>query len=163
MSISRVMQACSGEHRLPKQLTSRERAARASPSRPYSSLRLDRIAAGREVHSAEGLRSSGGWQKQIRQRRNLYRPAPFASCPMMDARQLVDIMKKILLATVAIIAFAAPCFAAEPDKTVGQAPASGASSFYLTQDTATMKCQVVNAQHAAGGNWKVVGRNSFDG
>ena len=76
---------------------------------------------------------------------------------MTDARQLVDIMKKILLATVAIIAFAAPCFAAEPDKTVGQAPASGASSFYLTQDTATMKCQVVNAQPAAGGNWKVVG------
>jgi opacity protein-like surface antigen len=76
---------------------------------------------------------------------------------MMDARQLVDIMKKILLATVAVIAFAAPSFAAEPDKTVGQAPPSGASSFYLTQDTATMKCQVVNAQRAAGGNWKVVG------
>jgi hypothetical protein len=76
---------------------------------------------------------------------------------MMDARQLVDIMKKILLATVAVIAFAAPSFAAEPDKTVGQAPASGASAFYLAQDTATMKCEVVNAQPAAGGKWKVVG------
>jgi hypothetical protein len=56
---------------------------------------------------------------------------------MMDARQLVDTMKKILLATVTILAFTAPSFAAEPEKTVGQAPASGASSFYLTQDTAT--------------------------
>ena len=66
-------------------------------------------------------------------------------------------MKRILLATVAILAFAAPSFAAEPDKTVGQAPPSGASSFYLAQDTATMKCQVVNAQPAAGGNMKVIG------
>jgi type 1 fimbria pilin len=72
-------------------------------------------------------------------------------------------MKKILLATVAILAFASPSFAAEPAKTaepaatVGQAPPSGASSFYLTQDTATMKCQVVNAQPAAGGNLKVIG------
>jgi hypothetical protein len=38
----------------------------------------------------------------------------------MDARQLVNAMKKILLATVAILAFTAPSFAAEPDKTVGQ-------------------------------------------
>jgi ABC-type sugar transport system substrate-binding protein len=66
-------------------------------------------------------------------------------------------MKKILLATVAILAFAAPSFAAEPDKTVGQAPPSSASSFYLAQDTATMKCQVVNTQPAAGGNMKVIG------
>jgi ABC-type sugar transport system substrate-binding protein len=66
-------------------------------------------------------------------------------------------MKKILLVTVAILAFAAPSFAAEPDKTVGQAPPSGASSFYLAQDTATMKCQVVNTQPAAGGNMKVIG------
>jgi type 1 fimbria pilin len=64
-------------------------------------------------------------------------------------------MKKILLATVAILAFAAPSFA--QDKTTGQAPPSGASSFYLAQDTATMKCQVVNAQPAAGGNMKVIG------
>jgi type 1 fimbria pilin len=76
---------------------------------------------------------------------------------MMDARQLVDIMKKILLATVTILAFTAPSLAAETGKTVGQAPPSGASSFYLTQDTATMKCQVVNAQPAAGGNLKVIG------
>jgi len=75
----------------------------------------------------------------------------------MDARQLVNTMKKILLATVAILAFTAPSFAAEPDKTVGQAPPSGASSFYLAQDTATMKCQVVNTQPAAGGNVKVIG------
>ena len=64
-------------------------------------------------------------------------------------------MKKILLATVAILAFAAPSFA--QDKTIGQAPPSGASSFYVAQDTGTMKCQVVNAQPAAGGNMKVIG------
>jgi type 1 fimbria pilin len=75
----------------------------------------------------------------------------------MDARQLVDIMKKILLATVAIFVFTAPSFAAETGKTVGQAPPSSASSFYLTQDTATMKCQVVNVQPAAGVNLKVIG------
>jgi hypothetical protein len=66
-------------------------------------------------------------------------------------------MKKILLATVATLAFAAPSFAADPAKTVGQAPASGASSFYLAQDTATMKCQVVNIEPAAGGSMKVIG------
>jgi hypothetical protein len=66
-------------------------------------------------------------------------------------------MKKILLATVAILAFAAPSLAAEPDKTVGQAPPSGASSFYLAQDTATMKCQVVNTEPAAGGSMKAIG------
>jgi hypothetical protein len=67
----------------------------------------------------------------------------------------VNTMKKILLVTIAILAFAAPSFA--QDKTVGQAPPSGASSFYLAQDTATMKCQVVNTQPAAGGNMKVIG------
>ncbi|WP_079587331.1 MULTISPECIES: hypothetical protein [Nitrobacteraceae] len=66
-------------------------------------------------------------------------------------------MKTILLATVAILAFATPSFAAEPEKTVGQAPPAAASSFYLAQDTATMKCQIVNAQPAAGGSMKVVG------
>jgi hypothetical protein len=126
-------------------------------SLPYSSLRLDWIAAVREIFLAEGLQSSGGEQKQIRYRRNLFRLTPFAPCPIMDVRQLVNTMKKILLATVAILAFTAPSFAAEPEKTVGQAPPSGASSFYLTQDTATMKCQVANAQPAAGGNWKVIG------
>jgi len=70
--------------------------------------------------------------------------------------QEVDTMTKILLATVAILAFAGPSFA-QQDKTTGQAPPSGASSFYLAQDTATMKCQVVNAQPAAGGNMKVIG------
>jgi hypothetical protein len=75
----------------------------------------------------------------------------------MDARQPVDTMKKILLAAVATLAFAAPSFAAEPAGTVGQAPPSGASSFYLTQDTATMRCQVVNVQPAAGGSLKVIG------
>ena len=66
-------------------------------------------------------------------------------------------MTKILLATVAVLAFTAPSFAQQDKPTTGQAPPSGASSFYLAQDTATMKCQVVNAQPAAGGNMKVIG------
>jgi hypothetical protein len=66
-------------------------------------------------------------------------------------------MMKILLATVAILALASPSFAAETGKTVGQAPPSGASSFYLAQDTASMKCQIVNTQPAAGGSMKVIG------
>jgi hypothetical protein len=66
-------------------------------------------------------------------------------------------MKKVLLATVAVLAFAAPSFAAEPAKTVGQAPPSSAASFYLAQDSATMKCQIVETQPAAGGSVKVVG------
>jgi hypothetical protein len=65
-------------------------------------------------------------------------------------------MKKILLATVTVLAFAAPAFAAETGKTVGQAPPSG-SSFYLAQDTASMKCQIVSTQPAAGGSMKVIG------
>ena len=72
--------------------------------------------------------------------------------PMSDAQQLVDTMKKILLATVAIVAFSAPSFAQAP-KTTGQAP----PSFYLAQDTATMKCQIVETQPVAGGSMKVVG------
>jgi hypothetical protein len=72
---------------------------------------------------------------------------------ILDAQQLVDIMKKILLATAAILAFAAPSFAAETPKTVGQAP----QSFYLAQDTATMKCQIVETEPVAGGKMKVVG------
>jgi hypothetical protein len=63
-------------------------------------------------------------------------------------------MKKILLATAAILVFAAPSFAAETAKTVGQAPAA---AFYLAQDTATMKCQIVETQPVAGGGIKVVG------
>ena len=66
-------------------------------------------------------------------------------------------MKKILLASVATLAFAAPSFAAETAKTVGQAPPSAASSFYLAQNTTSMKCQVVNALPAPGGSMKVVG------
>jgi hypothetical protein len=62
-------------------------------------------------------------------------------------------MKKILLATAAILAFAAPSFAAETAKTVGQAP----PTFYLAQDTATMKCEIVETQPAAGSTMKVVG------
>jgi hypothetical protein len=94
-------------------------------------------------------------QKQIHYRWNLCRGGSISLCPILDVRQPVDTMKKVLLATVAILAFAAPSFA--QDKTVGQAPPSGASSFYLAQDTATMKCQVVNTQPAAGGSLKVVG------
>jgi hypothetical protein len=124
-------------------------------------LRPDWITALREViHSNEGLSSSGGKSKQILYRGNLQRLGLLARCPILDARQLVDPMKKILLATVAILAFAAPSFAAEsakpaePAKTVGQAPS--AASFYLVQDAA-MKCQVVDTKPAAGGSLKVVG------
>jgi len=66
---------------------------------------------------------------------------------------MVDIMKKILLATVAVVAFSAPSFAAETGKTVGQAP----PSFYLAQDSATMKCQVTETQPVAGSSTKVIG------
>jgi hypothetical protein len=77
---------------------------------------------------------------------------------MPDSRQLEETMKKILLATVVVLIFAAPSFAVEPEKTVGQAPAAGASSFYLVQDTASMKCEVVAKQPAAGaGSMKVIG------
>jgi hypothetical protein len=62
-------------------------------------------------------------------------------------------MKKILLATVAILALAAPSFAAETPKTVGQAQ----SSFYLAQDTATMKCEIVETQPTTTGSVKVIG------
>jgi hypothetical protein len=66
-------------------------------------------------------------------------------------------MKKILLATVAVLALTTASFAAETaketPKTVGQAP----SSFYLAQDTATMKCEIVETQPVAGGATKVVG------
>jgi hypothetical protein len=67
-------------------------------------------------------------------------------------------MTKLFLATAAILAFAAPSFAQDrQDKTTGQAPPSGASSFYLAQDIATMRCQVVDNQPAAGGNMKIIG------
>jgi hypothetical protein len=65
-------------------------------------------------------------------------------------------MKKLLI-TTAILAFAAPAFAAETAKTVGQAPASGTSSFYLTQDTASMRCEIANTQPAAGGKLRLIG------
>jgi hypothetical protein len=89
--------------------------------------------------------------------RNLHPLTLFAPCPILDARQPVNTMKKVLLATVAVLAFSASSFAAEPAKTVGQAPPSAASSFYLAQDTATMKCQIVETQPAAGSSMKVVG------
>lgn len=81
------------------------------------------------------------------------RRAPFIPCPISDRQKWVDIMTRILLATVAALAFATSAFAAETGKTVGQSP----SSFYLAQDTATMKCQIVESQPAAGGSMKVVG------
>lgn len=71
---------------------------------------------------------------------------------MSDTQRLVNIMKNILLATVALVAFSVPAFAQTP-KTTGQAP----PSFYLAQDTATMKCQIVETQPVAGGGMKVVG------
>jgi hypothetical protein len=66
-------------------------------------------------------------------------------------------MKKILLATVTILAFAAPSFAAEPDKTEPAKTVGLASSFYLVQDTGTMQCQVVETQPVAGGTTKLIG------
>jgi hypothetical protein len=67
-------------------------------------------------------------------------------------------MRNILLATVAILAFTAPSFAAEPAKTGDQTPPSSAApSFYLAQDTETMKCQIVDAEPAADSGLKVVG------
>lgn len=70
----------------------------------------------------------------------------------------VHTMKTILLATATILALAAPSFAAEPAKTEPPKTVGMASpSFYLTQDTATMKCQIVEAQPAAGGTVKVIG------
>jgi hypothetical protein len=71
---------------------------------------------------------------------------------MSDVQQLVNTMKKLLLATVAIVAFSAPSLAQTP-KTTGQAP----PSFYLAQDTATMKCQIVETEPVAGSSMKVVG------
>ena len=76
----------------------------------------------------------------------------------LDVRQPVDTMKTLLLATVTLLACAAPSFAAEPAKsepakTVGMAPAS----FYLAQDTATMRCQIVETQPVAGGSMKLIG------
>jgi hypothetical protein len=67
-------------------------------------------------------------------------------------------MKTILLAAVTVLAFASPSFAAEapksePGKTVGMAPAS----FYLAQDTVTMRCQIVDTMPVAGGTMKTVG------
>jgi hypothetical protein len=64
-------------------------------------------------------------------------------------------MKSILLATVAILAIAAPSFG--QDKTTGQAPPSGASSFYVVQHATTMKCAVINRQPTADDNMKVIG------
>jgi hypothetical protein len=60
-------------------------------------------------------------------------------------------MKMGLLATVAIVAFSAPSFAAETAKPVGQEP----PSFYLAQDTATMKCQIVETRPVAGSRMQV--------
>jgi hypothetical protein len=124
----------------------------------YSGLRLDWIAAVREViRSAKAHCDLRVETKTNPPSQEPSSASPICSLSNTDSRQLVDTMKNILLATVAILAFAAPSFAAEPAKTVGQAPPSGASSFYLVQDTATMKCQVVNIQPAAGGKEKVIG------
>ena len=62
-------------------------------------------------------------------------------------------MKKLLLATVATVVFSTASFAVETAKPVGQAP----PLFYLAQDTATMKCQIVETRPVAGSSVKVVG------
>jgi len=118
-----------------------------------------RIVSGRKI----GSRTNGSKRKIV-----IFRwvsktnPLPLEPCigrlyllpvQILDGRQPVDTMKKIVLATAAILAFAAPAFAAEPAKTVGQAP----PSFYLAQDAATMKCQIVETEPVAGGGMKVVG------
>ena len=73
---------------------------------------------------------------------------------MLDAQELVNTMKKRLLATVAIVvAFSVPSFADETAKAVGQSPLS----FYLAQDTATMKCQIVELRPVAGSRMKAIG------
>jgi hypothetical protein len=74
-----------------------------------------------------------------------------------DARQLVNTMKKVLLATAAILAFAAPSFAAEPAKEPAKTVGQASPSFYLAQDSATLKCQVVETKPAVGGSMQVVG------
>jgi hypothetical protein len=118
---------------------------------------IDHVVCGaKNCHRTDDRDLRSGEKNKSMIERNLYRLAPFACCPILDARQPVDIMKKILLATVTVLAFAAPSFAAETGKTVGQAPPSG-SSFYLAQDTASMKCQIVSTQPAAGGSMKVIG------
>jgi len=91
--------------------------------------------------------------KQIPARRNFRRLTLFLRRPMLDAQELANTMKKSLLATVAIVAFSVPSFAAEPVKTVGQS----SLSFYLAQDTATLKCQIVETRPVAGSSVKVVG------
>ena len=67
--------------------------------------------------------------------------------------RISNAMKKILLATVAIVAFSALSLAAEKAKTVGQS----SLSFYLAQDTGTLKCQIVETRPVAGSSVKVVG------
>jgi len=84
---------------------------------------------------------------------NFCRLTLFASRPDVGRTKIGEHHEKILLATVAVVAFTAPSFAAETAKTVGQAP----PSFYLAQDTATMKCQIVETQPVAGSSMKVVG------
>jgi len=79
-------------------------------------------------------------------------------CPNTGRATTGTHMKKILLATVTILAFAAPSFAAEPGKTEpGKTVGAAASSFYLVQDTGTMKCQIVETQPVAGGATKLIG------
>jgi hypothetical protein len=63
-------------------------------------------------------------------------------------------MNKLLLATAAIVvAFSAPSFAAETAKPGRPAP----PSFYLAQDAATMKCQIVETRPVTGSRMKVIG------
>jgi hypothetical protein len=62
-------------------------------------------------------------------------------------------MKKLLLATVATVVFFTTAFAVETTKPVGQAP----PSFYLAQDTATMKCQIVEIRPVAGSRMNAIG------
>jgi hypothetical protein len=112
------------------------------------------IAASERDHETFSNPNHQQGSKQIHFDWNLSLSRLFGLCPNTGRTDnLVVTMKKILLATVATLALAAPSFAAEPEKTVGQAP----QSFYLAQDTATMKCEIVETQPLAGSKVKVVG------
>jgi hypothetical protein len=62
-------------------------------------------------------------------------------------------MKKRLLATVATVVFSTTSFAVETAKPAGHPP----QSFYLAQDTATLKCQIVQIRPVAGSRMKAIG------
>ena len=65
--------------------------------------------------------------------------------------------RSVIAALVAIWAFSATASEAEPASPVDPAPPTTASSFYLVQDTDTMKCRIVDTVPAADSGLKIVG------